>query len=164
MGRRRSVEVRFREQVKRHRERCGWSQSDLAKRLQDNGLEHIIPSTVAKIEGGARSVRIDEANVLADLFETSVDALLGRAVLEDADDVANEVRLARHTALKAQLEIQTSQTSLSDTALALKVVAGWQPEGDAEALVDGCTRAASALAKADRILTEALSAAGGLAR
>jgi hypothetical protein len=36
------------------------------------------PTTVAKIEAGDRSVRINEAVGIADLLEISLDALLGR--------------------------------------------------------------------------------------
>ena len=48
--------------------------------LQNRGFEHIYSTTVAKIESGERAVRIDEAAALADLFDVSVDALLGRNV------------------------------------------------------------------------------------
>jgi len=41
-------------------------------------------TTIAKIEKGERSVRIDEAAGIAELIETSVDALPGRAVPDDA--------------------------------------------------------------------------------
>src|SRR3954464_5648185 len=102
-----AVEVRFRQQVKRRRTQREWSQADLAKRLQDNGLRHIITSMVAKIESGDRAVRIDEANALAELFETSLAVRRGRAETPAAEAVAAEVKLARHTALKAQLDIQT---------------------------------------------------------
>ena len=52
MGRESAVQIRFRERVKAERDRREWSQADLAKRLQAKGLNHIIPSTVAKIEAG----------------------------------------------------------------------------------------------------------------
>lgn len=39
----------------------------------------IYPSTIAKIEGGNRGVRVDELATLADVFGISVDALMGRA-------------------------------------------------------------------------------------
>ena len=79
MGKQSAVETRFRERVRAERDRRRWSQADLSKRLQAKGLDHILPSTVAKIEGGDRAVRIDEANALADLFAISVDDLLGRS-------------------------------------------------------------------------------------
>jgi transcriptional regulator with XRE-family HTH domain len=161
MTRQSAIEVRFREQIRRRREQRKWSQADVAKRLHDNGLRHMISSMVAKIESGDRAVRIDEANALAELFETSVDVLLGRAAPDDADAVANEVRLARHTGLKVQLDIQASQAALIDATLGLRAVTSWQPDGDALALMEGFTQTTRALAKADRILTTTLATAGG---
>ena len=79
MGKQSPVETRFRERVRRERERRDWSQAELAKLLQDRGIASIYPTTVAKIEAGERAVRIDEATVLADIFDVSVDALLGRS-------------------------------------------------------------------------------------
>lgn len=46
--------------------------------LSDNGVQPMHPTIVAKIESGDRSVRINEAVGIADLFEVSVDSLLGR--------------------------------------------------------------------------------------
>jgi hypothetical protein len=42
------------------------------------------PTTVAKIEAGDRSVRINEAVGIADLFEVSLDSLLGRKLGHNA--------------------------------------------------------------------------------
>jgi hypothetical protein len=121
-------------------------------------------TTIAKIEKGERLVRIDEAAAIADLFETSVDVLLGRSATEGSDGLANEIRLARHTATKAQLDIQTSQASLAATTIALRAAGGWQPPHDAGVLMEACEAAAAALGQADAILAAALAAAGGLAR
>jgi transcriptional regulator with XRE-family HTH domain len=74
-----SVEKRLRERVSAERSRRNWSQAELSKRLRAKGLRHIIPSTVAKIETGARAVRAVEVNALADLFGVTVDNLLGRS-------------------------------------------------------------------------------------
>ena len=89
------AEIRFRERVKRERIHHKWSQADLAKRLQRKGLEQVYASTVAKIESGDRAARINEATALADLFEVSVDALLGRMAQK------NHARLAARVLLDA---------------------------------------------------------------
>ncbi|OBI52962.1 hypothetical protein A5706_22960 [Mycobacterium sp. E796] len=65
--------------MKAERGRRAWSQAELSDRLRAKGLEHMLPSTVAKIENGDRAVRIDEANAVADIFGISVDELLGRS-------------------------------------------------------------------------------------
>lgn len=136
----------------------------LAKLLHDKGLTHIVSSMIAKIETGQRSVRIDEAHALAELLDTSVDALLGRAPLDDGGNLATELRLARHTATKAQLTCQEVQSSLVSTATALRAVSGWQPVDDAQTMMEACMQAATALGDVDRLLGTALAEAGGLAR
>jgi transcriptional regulator with XRE-family HTH domain len=163
MGNRKGTDDHFSKRVRTERELREWTQAEMAKMLTAKGIQ-MHWTTIAKIEKGDRMVRIDEAAGIADLFETSVDVLLGRATPDGAGGLANEIRLARHAATRAQLDIQTSQSSLSETAMALRAAAGWQPEGDAATLMDGCTKAASALGKADRILTEALAVAGGIAK
>lgn len=77
MGKFKWVEDRFSQQVRAERERRGWTQSEMAKMLSDRGIA-MHWTTVAKIEKGDRSVRIDEAAAIAELFGASVDVLLGR--------------------------------------------------------------------------------------
>lgn len=50
----------------------------MAKMLADSGIQPMHSTTVAKIEAGERSVRINEAAGIADLFGVTVDSLLGR--------------------------------------------------------------------------------------
>jgi transcriptional regulator with XRE-family HTH domain len=85
MGRARFVAKEFGERVRNGRKPLNWSQADLSKRLSANGFPHIYPTTVAKIESGERSVRVEEAAAIADLYGTSLDALLGRNVDADAE-------------------------------------------------------------------------------
>jgi transcriptional regulator with XRE-family HTH domain len=117
MGRKSAVETRFRERVKQERDRRAWSQADLSELLQGRGLEHIYPTTVAKIESGERAVRIDEATAIADLFEVSVDALLGRNV-KQGSDLAYTLRsvqnIARQSAQQTAAIADTLDASLAD--------------------------------------------------
>src|SRR6185312_5282971 len=78
MGSEKWTDKRFGKRVKAKRDARGWSQADMAKMLSDRGIHPMHPTTVAKIEAGDRSVRITEAVGIADLFEVSVDSLLGR--------------------------------------------------------------------------------------
>ena len=98
MGRERSVEARFRERVRQEREQRGMSQAELANLLGDSGFKGIYPTTIAKIESGERSVRIDEAAALADLFELSLDALLGREPGVKTTELEFQLRTLRDTA------------------------------------------------------------------
>jgi hypothetical protein len=54
----------------------------MANQLSKRGFK-AYDSTIAKIEAGDRSVSIDEAAVIADIFEISLDSLLGRKGMED---------------------------------------------------------------------------------
>ncbi|OBI77011.1 helix-turn-helix transcriptional regulator [Mycobacterium sp. E740] len=108
MGRQSLVETRFRERVRRERERRDWSQAELAKLLQDKGIGSVYPTTVAKIEAGERAVRIDEATALADIFEVSVDALLGRSSSFEQD----RLYAVRDAALQATAGVSAISTTL----------------------------------------------------
>lgn len=77
MAKKKWIDDRFSDALKEQRKRRDWSQSQLEKMLAEKGI-HLHWTTIAKIEKGERSVRIDEAAAIADLFDTSVDALLGR--------------------------------------------------------------------------------------
>ncbi|HME15760.1 MAG TPA: helix-turn-helix transcriptional regulator [Mycobacterium sp.] len=107
------METRFRERVKRERDRRGWSQADLSKLLQGRGLEHIYSTTVAKIESGERAVRIDEATAIADLFEVSVDVLLGRNV-ERGSDLGYILRAVQTTARQSAEQAAAISAALGD--------------------------------------------------
>lgn len=76
-------EERLGERMRALREGRGWSQRELAKRMQDRGLNWF-QSTVGKTETGGRPVRVDEAAVLAELLETKIDDL----VAADPDPMA----------------------------------------------------------------------------
>ena len=62
------------------------------------------PTVLAKIEKGERAVRIVEAAAIADLFDVSLDSLLGR---RDglANDVADILNGLQHAAGKATLDV-----------------------------------------------------------
>ena len=66
-----SVFLRLR--IKFERTQRGWSQAYLADLLS------VHPTTIAKIEAGDREVKISELDAMADTFDLSVDALLGRS-------------------------------------------------------------------------------------
>jgi transcriptional regulator with XRE-family HTH domain len=68
----------FRKQVADLRNERNWSQAEVAKRLTAMGIDSMRNTTIAKIEGGDREIKLDEAAALAELFGRSVDSLLGR--------------------------------------------------------------------------------------
>jgi transcriptional regulator with XRE-family HTH domain len=118
MGRQSAVETSFRERMKQERGDRGWSQADLSKLLQGRGLEHIYPTTVAKIESGERAVRIDEATAIADLFDVSVDALLGRKVTP-GNDLEYILRAVLNTARQSAEQTAAIADALGDNLVDL---------------------------------------------
>jgi transcriptional regulator with XRE-family HTH domain len=118
MGRQSGVETSFRERMKRERQARDWSQADLAELLQGRGLEHIYSTTVAKIESGERAVRIDEATAIADLFEVSVDSLLGRNV-ERGSDLAYTLRFVLDVARRSAQQTAAIADALDDSRVDL---------------------------------------------
>jgi transcriptional regulator with XRE-family HTH domain len=112
MGKQTRIETYFRNRLKNERERRGWSLADMANRLSDKGINFHM-TTVAKIEAGQRAVRIDEAAAIADLFEVSLDALLGRgAGLED--DLAYSLRSMKETVRRVRAQVQPMLTEIAD--------------------------------------------------
>lgn len=92
MGLREQTEFYFGKRVREERERRGWRQDELARRLTDKGID-VFASTIAKIESQRkpRAVRLAEAAGIADLFGVSLDSLLGRQTGAD-DDMAYALR------------------------------------------------------------------------
>ena len=99
MGRQKWTDDRFGERLRTERERRKWSQAQMATMLADRGVQPMHPTTIAKIEAGDRSVRINEAVEIADLFEMSLDTLVGRATANPGSDLALVLRDVIDTAM-----------------------------------------------------------------
>jgi len=93
-----SLEKRFGEVVRQWRLERNWSQEDVAERLRHQGFE-MHQTTVAKIERGARPLRVAEAAALADVFEMPIMAVFELSGSEDrsadVDARRTELELAR---------------------------------------------------------------------
>jgi transcriptional regulator with XRE-family HTH domain len=77
-----SWEKRFGETIRTWRNDRGWPQEEVARRLAWQGFD-LHQTTIAKIERGARPLRIAEAAALAEVFEMPITAIFGLAQLED---------------------------------------------------------------------------------
>lgn len=150
MGLREQAEIRFGERVREERERRGWSQEELAKRLTDRGIEGVYASTVAKIEstGKPRAVRLAEAAAVAELFEVSLDTLLGRTT-NPPNDRAFTLRGVLDTAQQCSSQLHGIENTLSERFMELRNL-------DFEGLEELQTEAAAA-AKGLKVAREALA-------
>ena len=80
MSKERWLDLRFGERLKAEREARGWSQPHFAELLEAQGVTPMHATTVAKIESGKRSVRVVEALGMAEVFDVSIDSLMGRTL------------------------------------------------------------------------------------
>lgn len=92
---------------RRFREAFGWSQSELARRMQEVGWPKYSQVAVSRTEEGARAVRLDEAISLAGLFGRKLQDLLDpkgvidswqrlRFLIEDYSDTVTKLRDVVH--------------------------------------------------------------------
>jgi transcriptional regulator with XRE-family HTH domain len=146
MSRRELIRDRFRQRVRDERESRDWSQAALADKLStDKRPMH--PTTVAKIEAGTRSVSIDEAARIADLFEMSIDSLVGRQVGMKGD-LAHALHALHAVVSKSAWDLTGMHASIDER---LTDIADFEFEGREELEVDGA-RAIAALSEAHRAL------------
>jgi transcriptional regulator with XRE-family HTH domain len=75
MGVTEDEERRFADRVRQQRQVRGWSQAELARRMEEVGAK-VQPTTIAKIETGVRAVRLGEASAIARVLDMSLDDLL----------------------------------------------------------------------------------------
>ena len=109
-------DARFAASVKRLREREGWSQGELARRMVSSGRDGFHQTTVSRIEKNERPVRIGEAISLAEIFDTTVvDMTAPTNEARAVDKLSRELSYIRanEDALgEAVLRYMHSQTSL----------------------------------------------------
>ena len=102
----------FRKRFTAERKRREWSQADVEAQFKARGV-HVPATAVSKLESGARSVRLDEAVAIADMFEMSVDTLLGRgAGLED--DLAYALRAVKESARRIAAQLAPLMHEIDD--------------------------------------------------
>ncbi|MGO8853693.1 MAG: helix-turn-helix domain-containing protein [Mycobacterium sp.] len=148
MGLREQTDIYFGTKVRIERERRGWSQEELAKRLTENGIP-VYSSTIAKIESlkKPRAVRLGEAAGIADLFGISLDGLLGRHA-GPGSDLWFALRALADSSQRSAIEVMGIATAMRDRLVDLII---YEFDGR-DLLTSEGNRAAGALLEA----TEAL--------
>lgn len=114
MGKHKWADEHFGKTIRARREQRGWSQADMAKMLLDRGVDPMHSTTVAKIEAGDRSVRINEAVGIADLFDVSLDVLLGRGTGVQTNELAFQLRHLRDTARQSSDQVWASTETIRE--------------------------------------------------
>jgi transcriptional regulator with XRE-family HTH domain len=141
MGRQRTrtdLETKFGKRVRTERENREWSQKELAdqmNRMQDpvaGTRTHV--TTVAKIEAGDRTVRLDEAVTLAKVFEVSLDWMLGT---EQEHDLA--YALDRLTAAAQRSGVDAEKIAAALQTAEQDVTRHYDPEALRSVVRDGIT-------------------------
>jgi transcriptional regulator with XRE-family HTH domain len=148
---------RFRERMSYERKQRGWSQADLAEMLTSNGIDKMYHTTVAKIEGGDREVKLDEAAAIADLYGLSLDAMLGRKQAPAANEFVHGVRLLRGQAREHQADVRATRIKLVNQAI--DVGFGGVPDNVADEwseMTKGIDKAYTALEGADHCLQDVI--------
>ncbi|MGV9870135.1 helix-turn-helix domain-containing protein [Rhodococcus koreensis] len=118
------VEARFGRRVRAERESRGWTQAQLAERLTALGLT-LHPSAIAKIElrdvDRPRSIRLEEAEVIARAFDTTVDQMY-----ETESDRVRNLRAQMTAVVERFREVLTEGNALqfsSEVFVAAKSIA-----------------------------------------
>ncbi len=148
MGKKKWAEEYFSKRLKEERDRRDWSQADMAKMLSDKDIP-MHWTTIAKIERGDRSVRIDEAAGIADLFGISVDTLLGRRARPKSDRV-HTLTAVVDTAYRSSDQIIEITSVIRDRVTDLSAFDDLPAR---DTLITGCERAYGLLAAANDALT-----------
>lgn len=116
--------------------------------LSDKGIP-MHWTTVAKIEKGTRSVRIDEAAAIADLFGISVDTLLGRRARPKSDQV-HVLTAVADTAIRSAGQIVDIALAIRDR---ISDLSGLDELPGRNTLTASCERAYDSLVAANDSLT-----------
>ncbi len=114
------VEGTFRRGIRTWRELHGWSQTELAERMQDRGFP-FHQATVYKLEDGRRPTRLAEAVALAEVLEVPLTHLIG----PDAPERVARFELARaaQRVKDAQHEVEQWQAELDQASKERDVLA-----------------------------------------
>lgn len=112
--------------LRRMREWRGWSQSELARQMQEAGWPKYSQVAVSRTEEGSRVVRLDEAIAIARVMERRVDDLLDagpvveawaqlRAKMDEHSGNVSRLRLAVHEFKESYLDLEVLSRGLEES-------------------------------------------------
>ncbi|WP_027505968.1 helix-turn-helix transcriptional regulator [Rhodococcus sp. UNC23MFCrub1.1] len=112
------LDGRFAENVRRLREGNGWSKAEFVRILNDAGWTQAHQTTLTRLESGQRAPRLGEANLIAKVFRTSIDAMLlppsQAGIEDDLESWSKLVRRAYNLLVGSTAEFATNHGSLQD--------------------------------------------------
>lgn len=130
------------------------SQADLAKALNAVTEQDWHTTTIAKIEAGERSVRIDEAAAIADIFELSLDGFLGRNK-SPRETAMYSARALSGSISQATYQLGSIHETLRDRVADLQSAA--PPQGWLRDFADKCDKACDKVREAQAALDDTVS-------
>lgn len=106
-------ELFFVENMRRLRERAKMTQTDLAKSLKASGLS-FHQQTIQRIENGERPVRLNEAFLIAQVFDIELETMVSHLITE-AEDISLEIERASRAGSHITDNILQDFTDFVDT-------------------------------------------------
>jgi transcriptional regulator with XRE-family HTH domain len=143
MGTEKLAATELRNTLYRLRESQGWSMAAMADILRGKGLK-VYPTTIAKIEAGDRTVKVDELVAYAEVFEVSVDTLLGHST-QGAGDKLVQVSALADLGMASLWQLQATEARLRR---AVAAVDGFKLTKHENILRTGCANACNAMTDA----------------
>ncbi|MFJ6453776.1 helix-turn-helix domain-containing protein [Paenarthrobacter sp. NPDC091669] len=118
--------------MRRFREYRGWSQSEVARLMQEAGWPKYSQVAVSRTEEGTRTVRLDEAIAIASLFDRRVDDLLDPQAVSDAwarlrilmDDHSNNVTDLRKAVTNFEGTLRALQVLEAELTVSIAMAGG----------------------------------------
>lgn len=119
-----SDESRFAESAKELRERNGWSQGELARRMVEEGWETYSQMTVSRTEKHERPIRLGEARALARVLGSDVNLMVGYRSPDNEQSAVALLRSVSSDLRRAVDRLFTDQVdAMEQVAKAVAVVA-----------------------------------------
>lgn len=140
MSKERWLDSRFGKRLRAEREARGWSQPRFAELLEAQGITPMGATTIAKIEGGNRSVRIYEAVGMAEVFGVSLDSLTGRTSGPADADLMIALRVLRDSARRGGDQFIDLREELSNQASSILASFEYESADDLRKLADTARR------------------------
>ncbi|MEV7606095.1 helix-turn-helix transcriptional regulator [Paenarthrobacter sp. NPDC089322] len=108
----------FRENMRALRERKGWSQGELSRRLIDGGWPIFHQTTISRIESGDRPIKLGEARAIARALGSNVTTMVSlpveTSIVQGLAGAIGDVRVAQNRIRDAYEMLAETRAKLSE--------------------------------------------------